>query len=209
MLPAVAYKTPARRISGGYMPEEMQEQQHRAEHIETLLQRVNELPDTDTRNMVEELVQSLLDMYGEGLMRMLELAVQTEATSYALVKEFTEDALVGSLLLLHDLHPLDLETRVLQALDEVRPYLKSHGGNVELLGVEDGVARLRLEGSCKGCAASAITLKNTIEEAIYRTAPDLDQLDVEGVSDPAVGRTSTPVTFVPRRQKENKDKVGI
>lgn len=191
------------------MSEDTQERQHRAEHIETLLQQVSELPDVHIRSVVEELVQSLLDMYGEGLTRMLELILQTEGTGYALIKTFTTDDLVGSLLLLHGLHPLDLEARVIQALDEVRPYLKSHGGNVELLGVIDGVARLRLEGSCKSCAASAITLKNTIEEAIHRAAPDLDRLDVEGATDTPMGRTSMPVTFVPRRQKENKDKVGL
>jgi Fe-S cluster biogenesis protein NfuA len=126
----------------------------------------------------------------------------TDATSYALLKTFSDDDLIGSLLLLHDLHPLDLETRVLQALDEVRPYLKSHGGNVELIGVDDGVARLRLEGSCNGCAASAITLKNTIEEAINKVAPDLERLDVEGVNDQPPTRTIAPVTFVPRRKQE-------
>ena len=191
------------------MPENTQERQLRAEHIEALLQQVSEFPDTHTRNVVEDLVQSLLDMYGEGLARILELTIETEATGYALIQMFTTDDLTGSLLLLHDLHPLDLEARVLQALDEVRPYLKSHGGNVELIAVEDGVARLRLEGSCKGCAASAITLKNTIEEAVKRAAPDLDRLDVEGVTDLPVGQASKPITFVPRRKKENQDKVGI
>ena len=48
--------------------------------------------------------------------------------------------MVGGLLMLHGLHPLDLETRVRQALDQVRPYLRSHGGNVELLGVSDGAS---------------------------------------------------------------------
>ncbi|HEX4202774.1 MAG TPA: NifU family protein [Ktedonobacteraceae bacterium] len=184
------------------MPEDTQEHQRRAARIEELIEQVNELPDAHTRTMVEELIQSLLDMYGEGLARILELTVTTDATSYALLKTFSDDDLIGSLLLLHDLHPLDLETRVLQALDEVRPYLKSHGGNVELIGVDDGVARLRLEGSCNGCAASAITLKNTIEEAINKVAPDLERLDVEGVNDQPPTRTIAPVTFVPRRKQE-------
>ena len=61
-----------------------------------------------------------------------------------------------------------------EALDSVRPYMESHGGDVELLGIEDGVARLRLEGSCHGCAASASTLELAIEEALQATAPDLE-----------------------------------
>jgi Fe-S cluster biogenesis protein NfuA len=189
------------------MPEETQEQQNRAQQIEVLLQQVSELPDARTRTMVEELVQALLDMYGEALARILELTVASDAKGYTLLKTFVADDLLGSLLLLHELHPLDLETRVVQALDEVRPALKSHGGNVEMIGIEEGVAHLRLEGSCKGCAASTMTLKNLIEEAIFKVAPDLDRLDVEGVNDAPAERASAPVpiTFVPRRQKNRPD----
>ena len=71
-----------------------------------------------------------------------------------------------------------------EALDSVRPYMESHGGNVELLGIEDGVARLRLEGSCNGCAASASTLELAVEQALQATAPDLEGIDVEGVVEP-------------------------
>ena len=81
---------------------------------------------------------------------------------------------MGGLLLLHGLHPLDLEARVRQALDKVRPYLRSHGGNVELLGVDEGVVRLRLEGSCHGCPSSAATMRQTIEEAILRQGAGRD-----------------------------------
>ena len=68
-----------------------------------------------------------------------------------------------------------------EALDSVRPYMESHGGNVELLGIEDGVARLRLEGSCDGCPASASTMELAIEQALQEAAPDLEGIDVEGV----------------------------
>ena len=70
---------------------------------------------------------------------------------------------------------------MVQALDKVRPYLGSHGGNVELLGVEDGVVRLRLQGSCDGCPSSQVTLKYAIEEGIYAVAPDITAIEVEGV----------------------------
>jgi Fe-S cluster biogenesis protein NfuA len=62
----------------------------------------------------------------------------------------------------------------------VKPYLHSHGGNVELLGIEEGVVRLRLHGSCHGCPSSSATLKNTIEEAIMEKAPDVAGIRVEG-----------------------------
>ena len=71
---------------------------------------------------------------------------------------------MASLLLVHGLHPYDVETRVARALDGVRPYLGSHGGDVELLGVtDDGVVRLRLLGSCDGCPSSSVTLKLAVE----------------------------------------------
>ncbi len=93
------------------------------------------------------------------------------------------DEIVGGLLLLHGLHPLDLETRVCQALDQVRPFLRSHGGNVELLSLSDGVIRLRLQGNCHGCPSSAVTMKQTIEQAIMTHAPDAIALHVEGAVD--------------------------
>jgi Fe-S cluster biogenesis protein NfuA/nitrite reductase/ring-hydroxylating ferredoxin subunit len=142
-------------------------------------------------------------MYGEGLVRVLGLTAQSEAAGLALIEKFASDELLGALFMLHGLHPVDLETRVTQALVEVRPYLKSHGGNVELIKVEGGVAYLRLEGSCHGCPSSTMTLKMAIEEAIYKAAPDLDDLKVEGVVEPPP-RAGKPVAFIPpRRNKHN------
>ena len=114
-------------------------------------------------------------MYGAGLERIVELA--DAATRDALA----EDELVAGLLLIHDLYPVPLEERVTAALDTVRPYMESHGGNVELLGIEDGVAKLRLEGSCKSCRASSSTLELAVRQALEEAAPDLEGMDVEGV----------------------------
>jgi Fe-S cluster biogenesis protein NfuA len=88
-----------------------------------------------------------------------------------------------------------VEKRVLRALDQVRPYMESHGGNVELLGVEDGVVRLRLVGSCDGCAASASTLELAVEKAIQEEAPDVLGMFVEGAAAaaPLPGVTGTPL----------------
>jgi Fe-S cluster biogenesis protein NfuA len=119
-----------------------------------------------------EAVQALVELYGEALARVVAGA------------DPTEDELLSHLLLVHDLHPVDVETRVRKALDEVRPYLGSHGGDVELLGVAGGVARLRLAGTCNGCPSSTVTLRNAIEEAIMRAAPDLDAIDAEGAAEP-------------------------
>src|SRR4051794_41772665 len=96
------------------------------------------------------MVEALLDLYGEGLARVLAGLGKAEATALA------DDELVSHLLLLHDLHPVSQEERVRGALESVRPYLESHGGDVELLAVEDGGARLGLPGSCGGGPAPTL-----------------------------------------------------
>jgi Fe-S cluster biogenesis protein NfuA len=63
----------------------------------------------------------------------------------------------------------DLQTRVEQTLDEIRPYLMSHGGEV----TPEGVARLQLLGACGGCPMSAMTLKFGIERLLADRVPDL------------------------------------
>jgi Fe-S cluster biogenesis protein NfuA/nitrite reductase/ring-hydroxylating ferredoxin subunit len=88
-------------------------------------------------------------------------------------------------MMLHDLHPDDLSARVQAALQEVRPYLASHGGGVELLGVSGGVARLRLEGSCDGCGSSQVTLQHAVQGAVLEAAPEIERIEVEGVASPA------------------------
>ena len=89
-----------------------------------------------------------------------------------------------NLLLLHDLHPLDVDARIQRALDRVRPYLGSHAGGVEYLGVGDGVARLRLEGSCHGCPSSTVTVQLAIEGAVQDAAPEVTEVVVEGMTEP-------------------------
>src|SRR5581483_11389949 len=140
-----------------------------------LMAATDELPVDDP----ELLLGDMLDLHGEGLARILEALAAAPALRDGLVS----DPVVASMLLVHGLHPVPLEERVGAALDRVRPYLASHGGNVELLGLEDGVAHLLLKGSCHGCAASASTLELAIERALEEEAPDLLGLEVEGAVD--------------------------
>jgi Fe-S cluster biogenesis protein NfuA len=173
---------------------EDQEFHRRLERLETLLHEVEQLKDRQTRERVREIVQTILDLHGIGLERIFAQIASRGETGRALVDGLARDELVGNLLLLHGLHPLDLQTRVRQALDKVRPYLRSHGGNVELLAVDEGVVRLRMVGSCEGCPSSAMTLKLAIEAAIHEMAPDVGAIEVEGV---AAAAAASPQTFVP------------
>src|SRR5207302_10172161 len=90
-----------------------------------------------------------------------------------------DDELVSHLLLIHGLHPVPVEARVSEALASVTPYLESHGGSVALLGVEGTAVRLRLQGSCSGCPSSSVTLKLAIENAIRKSAPEVEQVIAE------------------------------
>ncbi len=154
------------------------EARERVERVETLLEQLESMPDAAARDSATAMAQALLDLYGEGLARLMErVAEGGDALS---PEALADDELIAHLLLLHDLHPVALETRVRGALGEVRPYLESHGGNVELVGLEDGVVRLRLQGSCSGCPSSAMTLKLAIEDAIHKVAPDVEGIEAEG-----------------------------
>jgi Fe-S cluster biogenesis protein NfuA len=152
----------------------------RIHKIDSLLQEIERSKDPQARGKTREIVQSLMDLHGAVLRRMLDRIAESKFSGLELIDSLAGDELVEGLLLLYGLHPLDLETRVRQALDKVRPYLHSHGGNVELLGIDQGVVRLRLEGSCHGCPSSAMTLKQTIEEAICEKAPDVVSIQVIG-----------------------------
>lgn len=151
--------------------------------VEGLIQKIEKLPDAEARASAIALVQALMEFHGAGLERMMEIIADSSEGGFAVFDSFARDDLVGSLLLLYGLHPLSLEERVTQALDKVRPYLDSHGGNVELLGVVDGVVRLRMQGSCKSCPSSSLTLTLAIEEAIYAAAPDVVGIEAEGVAE--------------------------
>jgi Fe-S cluster biogenesis protein NfuA len=170
--------------------------------VEQLLAELGEEADARVSERAEELVSLLVDVYGAGLARIVEI-VATSEDSAALADGFAADDLVASLLILHGLHPLGVAERVQRALDGVRPYLGSHAGGVELLGIDDdGVVRLRLEGSCDGCPSSAMTVKLAIERAILEAAPEVIRVDAEGVAEPpAPGPRLIPVESL--RQRTN------
>ncbi|MDQ3258967.1 MAG: NifU family protein [Acidobacteriota bacterium] len=176
------------------------ESQQIIQRIEELTRKVEAMSDPEARANAVELLQSLMEFHGAGIERMMEITAQTGAAGRSVINDFARDELVGGMLLLYGLHPVAIEERVMQALDKVRPYLHSHGGNVEVLGIEDGVVRLRLQGSCKSCPSSAMTLKLAIEEAIYEAAPDVMAIEAEGVLEPPA-----PTGFVPLGRLRNED----
>jgi Fe-S cluster biogenesis protein NfuA/nitrite reductase/ring-hydroxylating ferredoxin subunit len=177
----------------------------RVARIEVLLEEVETLADPAARATATELVQTLLELYGEGLARVVtEVAARDDGE---LAEALADDELVAHLLLLHGLHPVPLERRVREALEGVSPYLESHGGGVELLGVEEGVVRLALQGSCSGCPSSTATLKLAIEDAIHKAAPDVERVEAEGVA-PAAPPPLLQLEFAGGARREPAPKAG-
>ena len=136
-------------------------------------------------------------MHGTGLERVLEHIAEAGEPGRSIIETLGNDDLVGSLLLLYGLHPQDLETRVRRALEKVRPSLRSHGGDVELLEIAGGVVRVRVQAGGHNCSSSAGTLRRAIEEAMDEKAPDVTALEIEGLTEPAAAPSTT---FVPVEQ---------
>lgn len=158
---------------------EERELQKRLAHVDTLVGELQQLPDPALRALVEELLSTVLDLYGEALSRMLDaLGPRGAPATDRLLERMAADDIIRGVLLLHGLHPTDLRSRVESALESVRPYMRSHGGGVELIGVAGDTVQIRLEGHCQGCPSSMVTLKLAVEKAIYEAAPDVAAIEV-------------------------------
>lgn len=154
--------------------------------VQELSERVEALDDPGARTLAQDLVSAVIAMYGDGLERILGVVRDSREAGATILDQLSQDGAVASLLLIHDLYPVGLRERVIEALDTVRPYMESHGGNVELLDLtDDGVAHLALQGSCHGCAASRATLETAIKQALDEHCPDLGGVEVAGVTDEA------------------------
>jgi len=124
------------------------------------------------RERAEQLVGEVVELYGAGLSRI------TAAADPGMLNRLVADDLVASLLLVHGLHPHDVRRRVSDALDRVRPYLGSHGGDVHLLDIDGDTVQLQFAGSCKSCPSSAVTLELAVEDAIRAAAPEVSSIEV-------------------------------
>jgi Fe-S cluster biogenesis protein NfuA len=150
-----------------------------AARIETLLREVGGIADPHVSDKVQELVRLVLELYGAGLARVLEI-VATQEGAATFVDRLGSDPLVGSLLVLHGLHPLDAETRVRRALEALVASVGVKGGGVTLLGLEDGVARLRLDGAWRGRSSAMATMRTALERALGEAAPEITRIEMEG-----------------------------
>lgn len=169
------------------------------DRIEELLGELRASLDPVAWRRVEEIISLVTDLYGGGLAAVVRAVVADGEAGPRLMGELLADELVSSLLVLHGLHPQTLEDRVGAALADVRPYLLSHGGDVEVLELDGGAGaiRLRLLGSCDGCPSSSATLKYAVEAAIGEAAPEIGTILVEGYVEPEPPGTAVRLSAKP------------
>lgn len=165
------------------MPESRREFTRRSERIEELVSRIENAGDPAIRAVAQELLQAVIELHGVALDRILNTVAELPEGEVALA-QIASDELVSNVLSLHGIHPVAIESRVAAALEKTQPYIKSHGGNIELESVEDGVVHLRMQGTCGSCSSSSETLKNTVESAIYDAAPEVATVVAESVPRP-------------------------
>ncbi len=137
--------------------------------IESLVEQLGEA-DPRVRQLAEEAIRLLMQLYGAGLARAIEILGREQAL------RLTEDKLVGSLLLLYGLHPVEASERIAAALRGVERRLAGH--RVYVAGITEGVARIRVE--VNGGPVPA-TLAGAIERAVAEAAPDLAGAEIEGL----------------------------
>ncbi len=163
--------------------------QQRIARITEMVQQVESLADPAARAVVCDLLQTVMELHGAGLERLMELLASRGTDGDRLIEELSLDPLLANLLILHGLHPHDFETRVRAGFEKAAASVRSQGGNLELLDTGDGVVRLQLHSNGHGCGAAA--LQKLVEDAIYAAAPDLSCLSIEGTAE------SPPSAIVP------------
>jgi hypothetical protein len=168
-----------------------------APSLETQLRRIEELVaqiercgDGDAEEAAREMVRTLLDLHAAGLSRILQWLTQGGAAGRAVLDGLCRDEVVSPLLLLHGLHPVALEERLRRGLAKLRPRLHAQAAEVELLAVNESVARLRLRVDAECDTAARASLKTTIEEALFDAAPDAELIIEEVEAEATVGQVA-------------------
>ena len=169
---------------------------------ESLLDKLENLQDEQAQLIAVNAVQALITLYGEALARIVAHARrdQEEGGQSTLLPALAADELVSHLLLLHDLHPVPLQNRVQQALDELEGYLQSRDVTAELLHIRDGVATIRL-GSAAGRKQ-----QSAVQSAVMQAAPELLRVQLEnGAHNRRPGASSfIPLnTLAPAKESQN------
>jgi len=158
-----------------------------AEKIERAVQCVNNLRDDGARTAALELMQSLMDLHGAAMARIVEVLSETGDPGRNALASLGTDPLLCGLMVLYGVHPLTLEERVRRAVERVRPQVQKQGGKVELLDVSDSLVRVSISSTGNGCHSSPEALEAAVEQAIREAAPEVIEFVADGVAPSATG----------------------
>lgn len=149
--------------------------------IETLIDAVESYSDPSIKRTVFELLDWLDALHRDGLSR---LAGGLASIGY--FDKAMDDPLVAKLFSIYGLLEVeDPEKLVHEALDEIRPYIHSHGGEIDVTSIDGGIVRVKMHGSCEGCPSSVVTLTQSFEKAVRSRWPSLVRIEVEDDGDAA------------------------
>lgn len=170
------------KVARDFMADD-KEFQAKVQRISELVSGLENIENPEARASAKALVQLLLDLHAAGLERALDIVAKGGDAGQRAIDELARDSLVSSLLVLYGLHPLDLETRVALAVEKVQPRVRKGGGELQLLGVENGAVRLHLRVDGHSCGSTGNALKAMVEDAIYEAAPDMSNLLITGLEE--------------------------
>lgn len=156
--------------------------------IEDLVRQAECISDPKARSVTIDLLRAVLDFHAAGLERMLDIVFESGSAGEAIVQQIAMDDLTSSLLLLHDLHPDDLETRINRAVQKLEDVFRSLGVKFSLLSIEPGTVRLHFESQRTWTGAP---VKSSVEKVIFQAAPEITSVIIEGLKE------TLPAGFVP------------
>ncbi len=147
-----------------------------AERVDKAIAEVRAL-DGEAQRKALAMKRAIEDFHKLGLVKIAQ-KLKASPEGKALLFELVDEPSVHALFAMHGVIRADLRTRVSRVIDMVRPYMKSHGGDVELVDVTPDTVFLKLHGACNGCSMSSVTLRNGVEEALRENVPEIHKIEV-------------------------------
>ena len=167
--------------------------------VDELVLRVSNLPPSEARTASLELLESLMDLHGAAMARIVELLSDSADSSRHSLSKLAADPLVCGLLVLYGIHPVAIEERVAEAVQKLRPRLQHEGAEAELVGINQGVVRLKIQSNRRG--TNPDKLRTIVQQGILQSAPEVVEIVIEGLTNASF----VPVSMVqPAIKKEDK-----
>jgi len=166
--------------------------------VDELVQQVTALPESEARTAALELLQSVMDLHGAGMTRIVELLSDAGDAGRSSLDKLGADPMVCGLLVLYGIHPVAANERVRRAIEILAPQLRKLGASLEFVDFSNDVARLKM--NTKQQTATHEKLRTTIEQAILAAAPEVLDIVIDGLTPP----NFVPINMIQPAIKEEK-----